>query len=93
MNSILVYLILLYLIAFTYDKVIDDVIKSNPTLTTRLTEFKYFYSFQSRPKALYSALSFQFWGISSTLNITGSVFSLMMYFGLVVGAYSLIQSF
>ena len=87
MHPILVFLILFYLVALVYDKVIDNEIKSNQTLAAELTEFKFFHSFQSRPKALYSALSFQFLGVSTILNIVGSIFSLMIYFGLVFGIY------
>jgi hypothetical protein len=92
MGAILAYLILFYLVAFIYDKVIDGEINNNQTLQHKLTEFKYFHSFQTRPKALYSALSFQFMGISTVLNIIGSVFSLMMYLGLGLGIYFLISS-
>jgi len=91
MESILAFLILFYLVAFAYDKTIDNEIKGNQALANKLTEFKYFHSFQSRPKALYCVLSFKFFGISTALNIVGSVFSLMMYFGLVIGLYLLVQ--
>ena len=91
MHPILIFLILFYLVALVYDKVIDNEIKNNQTLSTELTEFKFFHSFKSRPKALYSALSFQFIGVSTVLNIVGSVFSLMMYLGLVFGIYFLAQ--
>ncbi len=91
MESILAFLIVFYLVAFTYDKTIDNEIKHNQALTDKLTEFKYFHSFQSRPKALTCVLSFQFFGISTALNIVGSVFSLMMYFGLGFGAYLLVR--
>ncbi|AAZ24579.1 MULTISPECIES: hypothetical protein [Colwellia] len=91
MESILAFLVLFYLIAFAYDKTIDNEIKGNQALANKLTEFKYFHSFQSRPKALSCVLSFKFFGISTALNIVGSVFSLMMYFGLVVGLYLLVQ--
>lgn len=91
MHPILIFLILFYLVALFYDKTIDNEIKSNQTLATKLTDFKFFNSFQSRPKALYSALSFQFFGVSTILNIVGSVFSFMMYFGLILGIYFLTQ--
>lgn len=91
MNVILVYLICLYLIAFVYDKAIDKVIKSNPDLSVKLTEFKYFHSIQSRPKALYSALNFKFLGFTPALNLIGSLFALTMYFGLIAGTYLLFQ--
>ncbi len=91
MESILAFLVLFYLVAFTYDKTIDNEIKGNQALANKLTEFKYFHSFQSRPKALSCVLSFKFFGISTALNLVGSVFSLMMYFGLAVGLYLLIQ--
>ena len=91
MHPILIFLILFYLVAFCYDKIIDNEIKSNQTLATKLADFKFFNSFQSRPKALYSALSFQFFGVSTILNIVGSVFALMMYFGLMFGIYFLTQ--
>lgn len=91
MEPILAFLVLFYLVAFAYDKTIDNEIKGNQTLATKLTEFKFFNSFQSRPKAISAALSFQFFGISTALNIVGSAFSLMMYFGLGFGAYLLIR--
>ena len=91
MESILAFLILFYLVAFAYDKAIDNEIKGNQALAAKLTEFKYFYSFQTRPKALSWVLSFQFFGISTGINIVGRVFSLMMYFGLGFGIYSLAQ--
>lgn len=91
MESILACLIFFYLIAFAYDKTIDNEIKGNQALADKLTEFKYFHSFQSRPKALSCVLSFKFFGISTALNIIGSIFSLMMYFGLAVGLYLLVQ--
>lgn len=91
MHPILLFLILFYLVAFVYDKTIDNEIKSNQTLATKLNDFKFFNSFQSRPQALYSALSFQFLGVSTILNIVGSVFSLMMYFALLFGIYFLVQ--
>ena len=91
MESILVFLVLFYFVAFAYDKTIDNEIKHNQALSDKLTEFKYFHSFQSRPKALSCVLSFKFIGISMPLNIVGSVFSLMMYFGLVIGIYLLLQ--
>ena len=91
MHPILIFLILFYLVAFIYDKTIDKEINSNKILATKLIDFKFFNSFQSRPKALYSALSFQFFGVSISLNIIGSVFSLMMYFGLISGIYFLAQ--
>ena len=91
MESLLAFLVLFYCVAFAYDKTIDNEIRGNQALAAKLTEFKYFYSFQSRPKALYSVLSFQFLGVSTALNIVGSVFSLLMYAGLSVGAYFLVQ--
>jgi hypothetical protein len=91
MHPILIFLILFYLVAYIYDKTIDNEIKINQTLAIKLTEFRFFNSFQSRPKAIYSALSFQFFGISTILNIVGSVFALMMYFALVIGIYFLTQ--
>ncbi|PKI16079.1 hypothetical protein [Colwellia sp. 12G3] len=91
MESILAFLIVFYLVAFAYDKTIDNAIKGNQALADKLTEFKYFHSFQSRPKALTGVLSFKFFGISTALNIVGSVFSLMMYFGLGFGAYLLVR--
>lgn len=91
MHPILIFLILFYLVAFVYDKTIDNEINNNKILATKLIDFKFFNSFQSRPKALYSALSFQFFGVSISLNIIGSVFSLMMYFGLISGIYFLAQ--
>ena len=91
MESILAFLILFYLVAFAYDKTIDNEIKGNQTLAVKLTEFKYFHSFQSRPKALSCVLRFQFFGVSTALNIVGSVFSVMMYFGLGFGLYLLVQ--
>ncbi|HCH70201.1 MAG TPA: hypothetical protein DE042_06920 [Colwellia sp.] len=91
MHPILIFLILFYLVAFVYDKTIDKEINNNKILATKLIDFKFFNSFQSRPKALYSALSFQFFGVSISLNIIGSVFSLMMYFGLISGIYFLAQ--
>jgi len=91
MHPLLIFLILFYLVAFVYDKTIDNEIKNNQNLATKLSEFKFFNSFQSRPKALYSALSFQFFGVSQALNVVGSVFSLMMYFGLLFGLYLLAQ--
>jgi len=92
MQPILIFLILFYVVAFIYDKVIDNEINSDQTLSAKLTELKYFHSFQSRPKALYSALSFQFFGVSVVLNFFGSLFSLMMYCGLVFGIYFLVQA-
>jgi hypothetical protein len=91
MEPILAFLIIFYLVAFAYDKTIDNEIKGNQALADKLTEFKFFHSFQSRPKALSSALTFKFFGISKTLNIVGSVFSLMMYFGLGFGGYLLVR--
>lgn len=91
MESILAFLVLFYLVAFAYDKTIDHEIKNDHALADKLTEFKYFHSFQSRPKALSCVLSFKFFGISTALNIIGSIFSLMMYFGLAVGLYLLVQ--
>jgi hypothetical protein len=91
MEPILAFLIAFYLVAFTYDKIIDNEIKGNQALAEKLTEFKFFHSFQSRPKALSSALTFQFIGISTALNVVGSMFALMMYFGLGFGAYLLIR--
>jgi len=91
MHPILIFLIFFYLVAFVYDKTIDKEINRNKILATKLIDFKFFNSFQSRPKALYSALSFQFFGVSISLNIIGSVFSLMMYFGLISGIYFLAQ--
>nr|WP_252738807.1 hypothetical protein [Colwellia sp. D2M02] len=85
-------MIVFYLVAFVYDKTIDNEIKNNPTLASTLTEFKYFHSFQSRPKALSAALSFQFRGISTMLTLVGSVFSLMMYLGLAFGIYFITQA-
>lgn len=92
MQPILIFLILFYAVAFIYDKIIDNEIKKDKTLVDKLGQLKYFYSFQTRPKALYSALSFQFYGVSAVLNIVGSVFSLMMYCGLVFGLYFLVQA-
>ncbi len=91
MESILAFLILFYLVAFVYDKTIDNEIKRDEALADKLTEFKYFHSFHTRPKALSFVLSFKFFGTSTALNIVGSVFSLMMYFGLAVGLYLLLQ--
>jgi hypothetical protein len=91
MEPILGFLILFYLVAFAYDKTIDNEIKDDQALAEKLTELKFFYSFQSRPKALTFVLSFQFIGISTALNIVGSVFSLMMYSGLAFGAYLLVR--
>lgn len=91
MHPIFIFFILFYLVAFVYDKTIDKEINRNKILATKLIDFKFFNSFQSRPKALYSALSFQFFGVSISLNIIGSVFSLMMYFGLISGIYFLAQ--
>ncbi|WP_019027429.1 hypothetical protein [Colwellia piezophila] len=89
MEPILGFLVLFYLVAFAYDKTIDSEIKANQTLASTLTECKFFHSFQSRPKALSYVLSFKFLGLSTRLNIVGSVFSLMMYFGLAAGIYLL----
>ena len=91
MESILAFLIVFYLVAFAYDKTIDNVIKDDQALAEKLTELKFFHSFQSRPKTLTFVLSFQFIGISTTLNIVGSIFSLMMYCGLGFGAYLLVR--
>ncbi|GAW95173.1 MULTISPECIES: hypothetical protein [Colwellia] len=91
MPSILAFLILFYLVAYAYDKTIDNEIKSNQALANKLTEFKYFHSLQSRPKALSSVLTFKFIGISTALNIVGSIFSLMMYLGLGFGLYFIAQ--
>jgi hypothetical protein len=91
MESILAFLVLFYLVAFVYDKTLDNEIKNDHELAEKLTEFKYFHSFQSRPKALSCVLSFKFLGVSTALNIVGSTFSLMMYFGLVFGLYLLLQ--
>ena len=91
MQSIVAFLILFYFVAFVYDKTIDNEIKGNQALAAKLTEFKYFHSFQSRPKALSAVLSFQFIGVSTMLTIVGSLFSLMMYFGLIFGLYLLAQ--
>ena len=91
MESILAFLMLFYLVAFTYDRTIDNEIKGNQSLAAKLTEFKYFHSFQSRPKALSCVLTFQFFGISTALNIVGSAFALMMYLGLGFGLYFLVQ--
>lgn len=89
MHPLLVFLIVFYIFAFIYDKIIDNEIKSNNVLAEQLSDFKFFHSFQSRPKALYALLSFHFWGISTVLNIVGSVLSLMMYFGLLFAVYFL----
>ena len=91
MGSIVIFLILFYLVAFAYDKAIDNEIKANQAHAANLTEFKFFHSFQSRPKALYSVLSFKFFGVSMMLTIVGSVFSFMMYLGLVLGLYFIAQ--
>jgi len=91
MESILAFLIVFYLVAFAYDKTIDNVIKDDHALAEKLTELKFFHSFQSRPKTLSFVLSFQFIGISPLLNIVGSIFSLMMYCGLGFGAYLLVR--
>ena len=91
MESILAFLVLFYLVAFVYDKTLDNEIKNDHALAEKLTEFKYFHSFQSRPKALFCVLSFKFLGVSTALNVVGSTFSLMMYFGLVFGLYLLLQ--
>ena len=91
MHPILVFLILFYLVAFAYDKVIDHEIENNQMLISKLAGFKFFNSLQSRPKALYSVLSFQYLGISTVLNIVGSVFSSMMYLGAVFGIYFIAQ--
>jgi hypothetical protein len=92
MEYLLAFLVAFYAVAFAYDKTIDNEIKGNNALASKLTEFKYFHSFQSRPKALSAVLSFQFLGVSTALNIVGSVFSLMMYFGIIYGVYFLVQS-
>jgi hypothetical protein len=91
MESILAFLVLFYLVALIYDKTIDNEIKNDHTLADKLTEFKYFHSFQSRPRALSCVLSFQFLGVSTAVIVVGSTFSLMMYFGLVFGLYLLLQ--
>lgn len=95
MEPILAFLVLFYLVAFAYDKTIDNEIKtlieSDQALADKLTEFKFFHSFQSRPKALSAALSFKFFGISTALTIVGSVFALMMYVGLGLAAYLLLR--
>jgi len=91
MESILAFLIVFYLVAFAYDKTIDNVIKDDHALAEKLTELKFFHSFQSRPKTLSFVLSLQFIGISPLLNIVGSIFSLMMYCGLGFGAYLLVR--
>jgi hypothetical protein len=91
MDSILAFLVVFYLIAFAYDKTIDKEIKGDQALAGKLTELKYFHSFQSRPKVLTYVLSFQFIGISTSLNIVGSIFSIMMYCGLGFGAYLLVR--
>jgi hypothetical protein len=91
MESILAFLVLFYFVAFVYDKTLENEIKNDHTLAEKLTEFKYFHSFKSRPKALSCVLSFKFLGVSTALNVVGSTFSLMMYFGLVFGLYLLLQ--
>ena len=91
MHPILVFLILFYLVAFAYDKVIDREIENNQILTSKLAGFKFFNSLQSRPQALYSVLSFQYFGVSTILNIVGSIFSSMMYLGAVFGIYFIAQ--
>ncbi|KGJ93520.1 hypothetical protein [Colwellia psychrerythraea] len=91
MQSILVFLVLFYFVAFAYDKTIDNEIKRDQSLADKLTEYKYFHSLQSRPKALSGVLSFKFYGISTLLNVVGSTFSLMMYFALIIGLYLLFQ--
>lgn len=91
MEPILVFLVLFYFVAFAYDKTIDNEIKRDQSLADKLTDFKYFHSLQSRPKALSCVLSFKFFGISTLLNVVGSTFSLMMYIGLFAGVYLLLQ--
>ncbi|TMM44815.1 hypothetical protein [Colwellia ponticola] len=91
MEPILAFLIAFYVVAFMYDKTIDSQIKSDQALAEKLTEFKFFHSFQSRPKALSAALGFKFLGISTTLTIIGCTFAIMMYLGLGLGAYLLLR--
>lgn len=91
MESIVAFLIMFYLVAFAYDKAIDSAISNNQALAAKLTEFKYFHSFQTRPTALSAVLTFKFIGVSTPLTIVGCVFSLMMYFGLLVGLFFLVQ--
>lgn len=91
MNIVLAFLVLFYVVAFVYDKVIDSEIINNQRLADTLTEFKFFHSLQSRPKALYAVLSFQYVGVSTRLTFVGGLFSLMMYLGLFFGAYFIIQ--
>jgi hypothetical protein len=79
------------LIAFAFDKTIDNEIKKNQSLSEKLTEFKYFHSFQSRPKSLYAVLGLQFRGVSVTLSVVGFLFAFMMYAGLGLCLYFLIQ--
>ena len=89
MENILVFLVVFYFIAFAFDKTIDHEIKNDQTLRDKLTEFKYFHSFQSRPKSLYAVLSLQFRGISMALSVVGFSFALMMYAGLGLCIYFL----
>lgn len=89
MNIILAFLVLFYVVAFVYDKIIDGEIINNPMLASSLTEFKFFHTLQSRPKALYAILSCQYTGVSMRLTFVGGLFSIMMYSGLILGAYFL----
>jgi hypothetical protein len=89
MLLVLLFLILFYVVAFVYDKIIDLEIKRSPTLHSRLIELKYFNSLQARPKALSALLRFQFKGVSTPLTVIGSLFSVLMYLGIIGGLYLL----
>lgn len=89
MHLVLLFIMLFYLVAFVYDKMIDLEIKRSPNLHSRLIELKYFQSLQARPKAVSALLRFQFNGVSTPLTVIGSLFSVLMYLGIIGGVYLL----
>ena len=89
MHVVLLFLVLFYVMAFVYDKIIDKEIKRTPNLRSKLVALKYFNSLQARPKALSTLLSFKFSGISTQLTVIGSIFSVLMYLAIIGGLYLL----
>jgi hypothetical protein len=89
MHVVLLFLILFYVVAFVYDKVVDKEIQRTPNLYSKLVALKYFNALQARPTALFALLSFQFKGVSTQLTVIGSFFSILMYLVIIGGLYLL----
>jgi hypothetical protein len=87
MDLVLPFLIVFYILAFIYDKIIDSEIKRSAGLRSTLAQLKYFNALQKRPKALSAFLKFQFRGISTQLTVVGSIFSIQMYIAIIGGLY------